>query len=316
MRLFLTGITGFIGVHVARLARERGDHVVGSHIGDRADPELESVELVEVDVVDEDAMASMFATVHPDAVIHLAGLASVGKSWDRPADYFRVNVRGTESLLRAVARWERQKGEPVPVVVASSSEVYGEVIEDEQPICEDRELGPTSPYALTKAAAERLALTGLVRHPVVARSFNMIGPGQAPSFALPAFAAQLAAIRRGDREPVLKVGNLAARRDFLHVADGADAYLRLADRGGAGVAYNISRGEAASVEEALERLLAISGVGARIEVDPERVRPVDLPLLCGDARRLCSLGWQPSRSLDDALTDLWHHTLEAGTTCA
>lgn len=311
MRLFLTGITGFVGLHVARLAQERGDHVVGSHIGDRAEPEWSDVELVEVDVVDEDAMASILATVRPDGVIHLAGLASVGKSWGRMADYFRVNVRGTESLLRAVGRWETQKGEPVPVVVASSSEVYGPVPEDEQPISEDRDPAPASPYALTKAAAERLAVSGLVRHPIVARSFNMIGPGQDPSFALPAFAGQLAAIHRGDREPVLHVGNLAARRDFLHVADGAAAYLRLVDRGGAGVAYNIARGEACSIEEVLRRLLEVSGVDARVDVDPDRVRPVDLPLLCGDATRLRGLDWEPSRTVQDALDALWRHALEA-----
>lgn len=313
MRLFITGITGFVGVQVARLAREQGHDVMGSHVDDREEPDLRGIELVEVDVVDEDAMATTLAAAHPDSVIHLAGLASVGGSWDRPADYFRVNVLGTDSLLRAVGRWERRRAQPVPVVVASSAEVYGQVPEDEQPISEDREPAPSSPYALTKAAAERLALSGLVRRPVIARSFNMIGPGQATSFALPAFAVQLADIRRGAQEPVLEVGNLAARRDFLHVADGAAAYLRLAERGGAGVAYNIGCGEAVSIEHALNRLRQISGVEARVEIDSHRVRPVDLPLLQADAERLRSLGWEPSHSLDDALEDLWNHVLESRT---
>lgn len=313
MRLFLTGITGFVGVQVARLARERGHEVTGSHVDDRDAPDLAGVELIELDVVDEDAMVSTLAVAQPDAVIHLAGLASVGRSWDRPADYFRVNVLGTESLLRAVGRWERQRGRPVPVVLASSAEVYGRVPEEEQPISEDRQPAPASPYALTKAAAERLALSGLVRHPVIARSFNMIGPGQAPTFALPTFAAQLAAIRRGAREPVLQVGNLAARRDFLHVADGAAAYLCLVERGGAGVTYNIGKGEAVSLEQVLSRLREISGVEARVEIDDDKVRPIDLPLLEADVGRLHGLGWVPSRSLDDALDDLWTHTLEIAT---
>jgi GDP-4-dehydro-6-deoxy-D-mannose reductase len=104
---------------------------------------------------------------------------------------------------------------------------------------------------------------------------------------------------------VLRVGNLSARRDFVHVDDGAAAFRLLAEKGTPGGVYNIASGRAFSVGEALERLMAISGVDARIEPDPERMRPVDLPLLLGDASRLRALGWKPERSLDDALADLW-----------
>src|SRR6185295_13572557 len=159
-----------------------------------------------------------------------------------------------------------------------------------------------SPYALTKAAAERLAF---LRGAVVARSFNLVGPGQSPKFALPAFAVQLAAIARGEQEPVLRVGNLSARRDFLHVDDGAAAFRLLAEKGERGGIYNIASGRALSIGEALERLTALSGVEARVEPDPERMRKVDLPLLLGDARPLRALGWEPRRTLDDALSDLW-----------
>ena len=139
----------------------------------------------------------------------------------------------------------------------------------------------------------------------MARSFNLVGPYQAPIFALPAFAAQLAAIARGEQDPVLRVGNLSARRDFVHVDDGAAAYRLLAEKGRPGEVYNIACGEAPSIGKALERLMAISGVKATIEQDPERMRPVDLPLLLGDNRRLRALGWEPKRTLDDALADLW-----------
>jgi GDP-4-dehydro-6-deoxy-D-mannose reductase len=155
---------------------------------------------------------------------------------------------------------------------------------------------------MTKAASERLAYA---HGAVVMRAFNLVGPGQAPNFALPTFAAQLAAIARGEQEPVLKVGNLSARRDFLHVDDGAAALRLLVEKGEPGGTYNLASGTAFSIAEALERLQAVSGVDARIETDPERMRPADLPLLLGDNRRLQALGWKPERSLDEALADLW-----------
>ena len=141
-------------------------------------------------------------------IVHLAGLSHVGESWKRPGDYLRVNFEGTLNLLSA-ARGRR-------LIFASSAEVYGAVPAAEQPLVEDRPLAPRSPYAMTKACAERMVLD---RGGIVVRSFNAIGSGQAPTFALPSFAAQLAAIRRGESEPVLRVGDLSPRRDFVHVLD-------------------------------------------------------------------------------------------------
>lgn len=292
MRVLVTGVGGFLGPHLARHLLARGDEVAGTYVGDR--PCLPGVALHEADLLDRASLERAVAAVDPEAVINLAGLSHVGESWKRMADYFRVNVLGTENLL-AAAEGRR-------VVVASSAEVYGLVPEAEQPIGEERQVDPRTPYAMTKAAAERLAFA---HGAVVVRSFNLVGPGQAPSFALPAFAGQLAAISHGEQEPVLKVGNLSARRDFLHVADGAAAFCVAAERGEPGEIYNLASGRAVSIGEALERLKAVSGVAARVEQDGERMRPVDLPLLVGDATRLRALGWKPQRGLDDALLDLW-----------
>jgi GDP-4-dehydro-6-deoxy-D-mannose reductase len=290
--LFVTGVSGFVGTRLAAQRLAAGDRVVGTYAGER--PALPGVELHAVDVLDGEAMAALVRGADPDAVIHLAGLSHVGASWSDPAAYFRVNVLGTEEVLRAAAGR--------PVVVASSAEVYGEVPAAEQPIAEDRLPAPVSPYAMTKACAERLALA---RGAVVARLFNLVGPGQAPGFALPGFARQLAAIARGEREPRLAVGNLAPRRDFVHVDDGARAFALLAERGEAGRAYNVASGTALSIGEVLERLQAVAGVEARLEVDPARVRRSDLPLLAGDPARLRALGWEPRRTVDEALAELW-----------
>lgn len=295
MRILVTGISGFVGPRLARYLLEQGDQVSGTYLVDHPSfPEVGQVRLFEVDLQDAAALERVVRESSPDAIVNLAGLSHVGESWQRMPDYFRVNVLGTDNLLAAAAGR--------PVVIASSAEVYGLVPEEEQPIPEERIVDPRTPYALTKAAAERIAF---LRGAVVARSFNLVGPGQATKFALPTFAEQLAAIARGEREPVLRVGNLSAQRDFIHVDDGAAAFRLLAEKGKPGGVYNIASGRAFSIQAAVERLMAISGVDARIEQDPERMRPVDLPLLLGDSRPLRELGWEPRRTLDDALADLW-----------
>jgi GDP-4-dehydro-6-deoxy-D-mannose reductase len=294
MHVLITGIGGFIGPRLARNLLEHGHRVSGTWLENTPPPNVEGADLYHADLMDRNSLDLVFEAAKPDAVVHLAGLSHVGESWNRPGEYFRVNVLGTESLLEAAGGRA--------VVFASSAEVYGQVPEEEQPIHEERLPDPRSPYALTKAAAERLVMA---RGGVVARSFNLVGPGQAPGFALPSFAGQLAAIANHEAEPVLKVGNLSARRDFVHVDDGADAFRVLTESGHPGRIYNIASEQAVSIADALDRLCAISGTEARVEQDPERMRPVDLPLLLGDNGRLRELGWEPCRTLDQALSDLW-----------
>ncbi|MFP5285534.1 MAG: NAD-dependent epimerase/dehydratase family protein [Thermoanaerobaculia bacterium] len=301
MHVLITGIGGFIGPRLARNLLEHGHRVSGTWLESTPPPPLDGVlegaDLYHADLLDRNSLDRVFEAAKPDAVVHLAGLSHVGESWSRPGEYFRVNVLGTENLLEAAGGRT--------VVFASSAEVYGPVPVEQQPIHEERLPDPCSPYALTKAAAERLAMA---RGAVVARAFNLVGPGQSRVFALPSFALQLADLCRGARgeaEPVLKVGNLSARRDFVHVDDGADAFRILIQSGHPGRIYNIASERAVSIAEALDRLCAVSGVEPRIEQDPERMRPVDLPLLLGDSGRLRKLGWEPSRTLDQALSDLW-----------
>jgi GDP-4-dehydro-6-deoxy-D-mannose reductase len=292
MRVLVTGVAGFVGSNLAAHLVGRGVAVWGTYLRDA--PTLEGVELLDIDIVDEDAVARAVETSDPDVVVHLAGLSHVGTSWSDLAAYFQVNVLGGENVLAAAG--ERR------VIVASSAEVYGAVPAEDQPIGEDAGLSPSSPYALTKAALERIARP---RGAIVVRSFNAIGAGQAPDFALPAFARQLEAIRGGRQEPVLRVGNLAARRDFISVCDVATAYETLLRHGERGAVYNVGSGRSFSIEEALRRLIEISGVETAIEVDPERFRPADVPLLEADSGRLRALGWSPQGDLDSALRDLW-----------
>ena len=292
MRVLVTGVAGFVGSHLAASLLGDGVEVWGTYLRDA--PALDGVRLIEIDILDREAVAAAVEEARPDSIVHLAGLSHVGQSWSELAAYFQVNVLGAEHVLEAAAGRR--------VIVASSAEVYGVVPEDEQPIVESRRVAPANPYALSKAALERVALP---LGAIVARSFNTIGAGQAPEFALPAFARQLAAIRRGDQPPVLAVGNLAARRDFIAASDAVAAYRTLLEQGVPGEIYNVGSGAAMSIEEVVHRLIVVSGVRARIEVDPARFRPADIPLLAADATRLRALGWTLEASVEDALRELW-----------
>ncbi|MDP9349465.1 MAG: GDP-mannose 4,6-dehydratase, partial [Gemmatimonadota bacterium] len=248
-------------------------------------------------------LVSAVDTARPEAVYHLAGQSSVAQSFSDPLATWDVNATGTLRLLCAL----RSGGlGGARVLLASSAEVYGPVPEAEQPITEDRPLRPVSPYAASKAAAELAAVqVSSADGPqvVIARSFNHTGPGHDARFALPSFARQLASHAPGS-EPVLHVGNLGARRDLLDVRDVVRAYQRLVRSGEAGQAYNVCSGEACFLQDVVEEMVEISGTRARIEVDAERLRPVDIPLLVGEGSRLRALGWAPEIPLRRTLEDL------------
>ncbi|RMH17737.1 MAG: NAD-dependent epimerase/dehydratase family protein [Acidobacteria bacterium] len=299
MRVLISGITGFVGDHLARALLD--EHEVWGFANEAGTPPA-GCEVRVVDLLDEQALTELVAEARPQAVVHLAGLSHVGASFDRPAAYRRVNAGGTHALCRALAAAAPR----ALLVVASSAEVYGPVPASEQPIVEERSPDPRSPYAESKVEAEQLALAA---GGVVVRPFNIIGPGQAPTFALPAFAQQLARIRAGRQEAVIRVGDLSPRRDFTHVGDAVAAYRLLLERGAPGVVYNLASGRAVAMREVLERLMAIAGVTAEIRPDPARFRPCDAPVMCGDGSRLRALGWAPARDLDHALRDLWCHTV-------
>jgi GDP-4-dehydro-6-deoxy-D-mannose reductase len=293
MRILITGVGGFVGSRLARHLLERGDRVSGTYVD--AAPPLHGVDLYEANLLDRPALERAVEAADPDAIVNLAGLSHVGDSWgERMPDYFWVNTVGSDNVMAAAAGRK--------AVIVSSADVYGTVPTEEQPIPEDRPIAPHTPYALTKAAAEQLALHAGA---VIVRSFNLVGPGQNRNFSLAGWASKLAAIRRGEMEPVLEVGNLSTWRDFVHVDDGAEAYRLVAEKAHPGTIYNLASGQAVQMRDALERLRRISGVTATVREGVYPSRPYDIAYLSGDASRLRALGWEPRRSFDDALSDLW-----------
>jgi GDP-4-dehydro-6-deoxy-D-mannose reductase len=300
--VLVTGAGGFVGPHLARALQARGDRVIGLGI----DPPRDGLGLDgwhTADLRNAEAMRAAVASVAPEAIVHLAGQSSAARSFEAPVETFEINVLGTWSLLEAV----RHAAPSARVIVVASGEVYGPQAAGER-AREDAPFAPLSPYALSKATADALAeayarANGL--DVIRARAFGHTGPGQEPRFVVPAFAQQIAAIEAGHSEPVLKVGNLDVERDLCDVRDVAEAYARLLERGRPGVAYNICRGEGARLVDVVNLLVAKARVEVRIEVDPARMRPADVPRLVGDPGRIeAETGWRATRPLQRTLEDV------------
>lgn len=307
MRVLVTGAGGFVGCHLVRALLADGHRVTGAmQPGHHPPAGLDGVHWLPLELTDGDSIGGAVQTAAPEAVYHLAAQSSVHESFRDPLGTWEVNATGTLRLMEALPAGTR-------LLFVSSAEAYGAVPEARQPIREEEPLRPTNPYAASKAAAEMAVLdaAGRGRHAVVARSFSHTGPGQDTRFALPGFARQLAAIRAGAAPPVLRVGNLEARRDYLDVRDVVRAYLALMERGEPGAVYNVCSGEAHSMRELVDLLVELSGTDAALEIDAERVRPVDVPLLRGDPGRLAALGWTPGIPLRRTLAELLEHEAAA-----
>lgn len=310
-RALVTGAAGFVGQHLARRLREEGWQVAGTvqaGVAPGDTPLLDAaaraaIRWLPLDLLSSASVDAAVEQAQPDVVFHLAAQSSVGASHADPLATWEVNATGTLRLALAL----RRGGAARRLLLVSSAEVYGRVPAEAQPITEAHPVRPVNPYGASKAAAELAALQVAAQgelEVVIARSFNHTGPGQDVRFALPSFALQLARMRRGEAEPVLHVGNLQVRRDMADVRDVVTAYLLLATRGENGGVFNVCTGEAPPLRALVERLVALSGVAARIEVDPSRLRAVETPLLLGCASRLRALGWAPRIPLDRTLADL------------
>jgi GDP-4-dehydro-6-deoxy-D-mannose reductase len=292
MKVAVTGSSGFVGSHLVPYLRSRGDDVVT----------IDRTGTPSVDVTDATEVREVLRAARPDAVYHLAGLSHVGRSWDAPEAVFRINAVGALNVLRACidAGVER-------VLVAGSADVYGVVGPADLPLTEESQIRPVTPYGASKAAADILALQtylgdglGTLR----VRAFNHTGPGQSASMLVPGLARRIADAERAAGNKV-KVGRVDVVRDLADVRDVVRAYRLLVERGIPGEAYNVCSGRGVSVRDVADAMLTMSEAPLELVVDPELVRPVDVPRLVGDPARLRgATGWEAEIPLDRTLRDV------------
>ncbi|HPF34761.1 MAG TPA: GDP-mannose 4,6-dehydratase [Candidatus Krumholzibacteria bacterium] len=296
-RVLVTGAGGFVGRPLCGLLAERGWTVTAA---DLQAPAPDGA--VALDVTDGEAARAVLAQAAPDVVLHLAAQSHVPTSFRDPLGTWRVNALGTLTLLEAL----RELGSDAAFVLISTAEVYGDAFAAGTPVPETAPLAPRNPYAASKAAADDLVRAAACeRRTLVLRPFNHVGPGQREDFVLPAFAAQIARIEAGLQDPVLRVGNLDARRDFLDVRDVLEAYALVLDRLDdlpSGAAFNVCSGSTRRIGSLLDDLLARSDARIVVEQDPERLRPSDVPVACGDGGALReAVGWAPSTPWEETL---------------
>ncbi|HEY9720840.1 MAG TPA: GDP-mannose 4,6-dehydratase [Oscillatoriaceae cyanobacterium] len=301
----VTGGSGFVGPYLIAALEALGRDVVAlgeaPARGTRHYPPEIRPRWRQIDLCDRHAVEAIVRETRPAELYHLAALSSVAASFEDPSQTYQTNLMGTVYLLEAV----RRHAPDARVLLVSSAEVYGGL---SSPLDENCPFAPANPYAASKVGAEMAGLAYFRAHGlgvVRARAFNHTGPGQLDRFVIAAFAKQIALIEAGRQEPLLRVGNLSARRDFLDVRDVVAAYTALMARGAAGAAYNVASGRAVAMQALLDQLLACSSADVRVETDPALLRPVDVPELVGDRRAIGeATGWEPRIPLDQTLSDV------------
>ena len=299
MRAIITGGAGFVGTHLAAHLEAHGDTPI---ILDRVQG---------LDIRDRDDVLAKFEAANADAVYHLAAFTHVGDSWTAPVDVIRINVEGTLNVLDAARMTGVQR-----VLVIGSSEEYGKVSAADMPLSESTPLRPTTPYGASKAAAGLLAQQAWYGHgleTVRVRPFNHTGAGQPPAFVAPAMAQRIVAAQRNDIDHIM-VGNLSPIRELLDVRDVVRAYRLLLERGEPGEVYNVSTGTGHSIETIARTLVSFADRDLELRVDPELVRPVDLPKLVGDASKIAAhCGWVPEYAITETLRAVYEYAAHAAS---
>ncbi len=309
MRLLITGITGFVGSHMAEYALAHGAEVFGSSRWRSRTENIEhlrsQIKLIECDLRDLASVRGLLETAEPTHVVHLAAQSFVGASWQTPAETLSTNIISQVNLLEGIRRFTIAPR----VLVVGSSEEYGFVCRDELPIRETNPLRPLSPYAVSKVAQDMMGYQYFMSYglPIIrTRAFNHEGPRRGEVFVTSNFAKQVAEIEAGMREPTMSVGDLTPRRDFSDVRDVVRGYWLLLERGEPGEVYNLCSGRSWAIQQVLEFLLEQSRVKRiAVETDPARLRPSDVMILEGDSSKIRkATGWEVEIPFERTLKDL------------
>lgn len=302
MRVFVTGIDGFVGRHLAERLSAAG-HAVEGLAATPARSVPGAARVVRCDVRDADAVRSAIGAARPEALVHLAGQTSNATAFERPAETFAVNVLGTVHVLEACARADVRR-----ILLVTSGEVYGERDPRERPATESAPLAPITPYGASKAAQDLVGHQYARSHAlevVRARAYLHTGPGQEPRFLFPSVARRIALAETGRGPSEIELGRTDAGRDVSDVRDVVEAYTLLLERGSAGEAYNVCRGESRSLDAWLATFAAAARRPVSFVSRPERFRPADIGWMAGDPAKIAAAtGWRARIAWETTVRDI------------
>ena len=303
MKALITGVNGFVGGHLSTLLLNKGFEVFGT---DRfGDSNVSNVKVFSVDITDVAGMDSLLKNVRPDFIFHLAAISSVQVCRANPELTRKVNIEGTENLMRACLK---NKINP-KILIVSSAQVYG--IPKHVPIDESHPTNPVNEYGESKLEQEKVSLRFFKEHKlnvIISRSFNHIGPNQGAGFVCSDFAKQIVEVEKGLRKPIIRVGNVDSKRDFTDVRDIVKAYLLLLEKGVAGEVYNLGSGNGYSIKEILDKLIAQSNIKPEIIEDKSLFRKSEILTLIADNRKFVKLtGWSQKIDIEMSLRDILHY---------
>lgn len=318
MKILITGITGFVGSHMAEYLLKRKDCEIYGIARWRSSTEnidaiKNKIKMVECDLRDLVSTLKAIKTVRPEKIFHLAAQSFVPASWHSPQETIITNTIGQLNIFEAC----RSAGIDPVIQIACSSEEYGLVLKDEIPIKETNPLRPLSPYAVSKIAQDFLGYQYFKSYDmkiIRTRGFNHTGPRRGEVFVTSTFCKQIAEIEKSKKEPIIYAGNLEAKRDFTDVRDMVRAYWLAAEKCIPGEVYNICSGKAWSIKNVIDILLSMTSVKVEIKKDPARIRPSDVPVLLGDNSKFVKqTGWSPEIPFEKTMKDLldyWRGKIE------
>jgi len=303
MKALIIGGAGFVGNYlIDHLQKDCGWSVTVTKL-EHEIIEQKDLSIYNLNILDKQAIIELLEEVKPDFIFHLAAQSSVSVSWKNPSLTIDVNIKGSINVLDAIRELEYKPR----ILLIGSGEEYGHILPNETPITENNHTRPGNIYAATKVCQNMIGTIYADAYQmdiVMVRAFNHIGPKQAPLFVVADFCKQVAEIEKGLLEPVIKVGNLSAKRDFTDVRDVVRAYSLLIQNGKTGETYNVGSGKAIAIEEILQMILSHSTAVITVEIEHNKLRPVDIPIIEADIRKLyeCT-GWNRSINLDDTIMD-------------
>lgn len=311
-KTLITGITGFVGSHLAELCLKKGEKVYGLkryHLSNMKNVAhfQDEIEWFDVDLMDPKAIKNVIGAIKPDVIFHMAAQSFVSPSWAHPSLYMDANYKMTVNLFEACLENNINPSIHIP----GSGEEYGDVPVNELPITPVTILRPVNPYAVSKIAQDLIGYVYFCSYGlkvVRTRAFNHEGPRRDKVFGIPWYAYQIARIEKGLQEPLMKVGHLDDRRNFTHIKDMVEAYWLAVEHCKPGELYIIGTEKESHIftfRQALEMLIAMSQVkNIKYEIDPKYVRPTQVPrLICDPKDFVNATGWSPKISFDRILKD-------------